>query len=54
MRRAIRWANQVGMGYILLWSGPLVMFLAGVWRRLMVRATVVGVTGSVGKTPAQE
>ncbi len=34
--------------------GPLLYLLAYFWRRLMVRTTVIGITGSVGKSTAKD
>jgi UDP-N-acetylmuramoyl-tripeptide--D-alanyl-D-alanine ligase len=42
------------IGPIVKRSTPLLFALASVWRRLLFRTTVIGITGSLGKTTTKE
>lgn len=54
MRRIARRLNQTFGAQILSFLEPLVVLAARCWRTLLFRTTVIGVTGSVGKTTAKE
>ncbi len=53
-RRASLWARQVLFRPLVVAAMPLVVPAARVWRRLLVRTTFIGVTGSLGKTTTKE
>lgn len=48
------WLREEVAGPVLKALQPLVYVLAFTWRRLLVRTTVIGITGSLGKTTAKE
>jgi UDP-N-acetylmuramoyl-tripeptide--D-alanyl-D-alanine ligase len=52
--RGESWFREVVTGKILSWTRPLVYAAAYVWRRMLTSTTVIGVTGSLGKTTAKE
>lgn len=54
MRQLARRLNQTFGPHILGLLQPFVMLAACCWRTLLWRTTVIGVTGSVGKTTAKE
>lgn len=54
VRRLNLWARQVLFRPVLQAAVPLIEPAARIWRRLLVRTTFVGVTGSLGKTTTKE
>jgi UDP-N-acetylmuramyl pentapeptide synthase len=48
------WLREEVAGPVLKALQPLVYALAFTWRRMLVRTTVVGITGSLGKTTTKE
>lgn len=48
------WLREEIAGPILRVLQPLLYILAFIWRRLLLRTTVIGITGSLGKTTTKE
>ena len=48
------WLREEIAGPVIHVLQPLLYALAFIWRRLLVRTTVIGITGSLGKTTAKE
>ena len=48
------WIREEIVGPVIKALGPLVYVLAFIWRRVLVRTTVIGITGSLGKTTTKE
>ena len=52
--RLTLWLRQAVVRRVLLAAKPLLVMLAGIWRRALVGTTFVAITGSHGKTTAKE
>jgi UDP-N-acetylmuramoyl-tripeptide--D-alanyl-D-alanine ligase len=53
-RRGSLWFRQVVFRSVVVAALPLILLVAGLWRRLLVRTTFIAITGSLGKTTAKE
>jgi UDP-N-acetylmuramoyl-tripeptide--D-alanyl-D-alanine ligase len=48
------WFREEVIGWVVHRSQPVFFFLAFIWRRMLIRTTVIAITGSLGKTTTKE